>query len=49
MKEHFEDVFNRPVPGNAQDVMHSFRPPKHEEVTIATKAMKTGKAGGLHV
>ena len=53
-KEHFEAVLNRPDPENAPNITVADEPldintdpPTLDEVKIAIKAMKSGKAGGL--
>ena len=53
-KEHFESVLNRPDPDREPDIPASDEPleintdpPTIDEVKIAIKRMKSGKAGGL--
>ena len=53
-KEHFEALLNRPDPPSAPDIQAANEvldiktdPPTLNEVKIAIKAMKSGKAGGL--
>ena len=52
-KEHFDNLLNRPPPENPPDILPARRdlaidtePPDREEIELAVKQMKSGKAGG---
>ena len=52
-KEHFDSLLNRPPPENPPDILPARRdlaidtdPPDREEIELAVKQMKSGKAGG---